>query len=74
LAIFTLAQAASINARKRKTSTSRDLARACVRGGELGAAAAHERHVVVVLILIDQLVSPLFVSRSQFIWRKVFDD
>jgi hypothetical protein len=28
---------------------------------------AHERHVVVVLILIDQLVSTLLVFRSQFI-------
>ena len=35
--------------------------------------AAHERHVVVVLILIDQLVSPLFVSRLKFIWRNVLD-
>jgi hypothetical protein len=26
-----------------------------------------ERHIVVALILVDQLVSPLFVSRSQFI-------
>jgi len=26
-----------------------------------------ERHIVVALILVDQFVSPLFVSRSQFI-------
>jgi hypothetical protein len=26
-----------------------------------------EPHIVVALILVDQLVSPLFVSRSQFI-------